>query len=323
MLMDPFQQHRIEAILKHALEKDNLVFRSKWTMFEYLEQRDTDQGLLYQNALEIERTWKRLSLSAPPMLPSRPPHPSPRIYDADREQRNAFGITKVGRVPIFDRNVQLTTISIFLPDNAQYSHANTKPCRGDDSYISIKTVKTNQLVRDKDGTVVVKWKHQKYQPTVDQTARHTRCVVLEHEDAEAMQVDILFGSKYESGIIGSPASSLSSDGSTHPQITHSPPIIHTAGNPAHELATSWNHPPVFAQNAPATWHPNTLPYPYLPMGFPPHTSHVYHQRYPSYTANYATPPPGVGLPMNMRRDIATAPDFNAFGHPYTAWSSGC
>ncbi|KAI0380110.1 hypothetical protein F5Y04DRAFT_282239 [Hypomontagnella monticulosa] len=192
----------VEALLKHALENTETFpsFRTTWDVFEFLEKNRLDRKLIHQNHQEIEEIWRNLSSSVPLTPSSGPFDVQPQDADVDNTHSDDQSVDNL-EVPIFDEDSEPTAVSIFLPQTARYSHANTKLCEGADSYINIKTVLQNSLIEDVDGTVIVHWKHQKYQRTDDQTARQTRCIVLRGQKADAMMVDILFGTDHEKGVI--------------------------------------------------------------------------------------------------------------------------
>lgn len=71
------------------------------------------------------------------------------------------------------------------------------------SFIQAKTVKTNGLEPDDDGTVIIQWKSSVFAggddsvDCHDETARNTCCIVLGPDDVEqvGMTVDIVFGTR--------------------------------------------------------------------------------------------------------------------------------
>ncbi|KAI1478331.1 hypothetical protein F4774DRAFT_164799 [Daldinia eschscholtzii] len=296
--MDRRVRVMIEAALEDAL-KDNIIFNTKWKVFEFLEKLLRAE-LIYENAVEIEDIWKAV-------FPHTPQTPSSELLEALSQDLEAGQIhngdqvavqMEIIRVPVFDEGAEPKVVSIFLPDTCRYSHANTKRCEGKSSYINIKTVRENRLGREIDGTIIVMWKYQKHQPIADQTARRTRCIILEGEDAKAMQVDILFGSEFEAGIRhATPSPSPpKEDGVSSPTVPYpiTGPIVN---NVSSEGMSPLNHKPAYIRE----WSfPNGLPDHW--MGNIPSAAAFQTGTMPNYMVGASPLPLGVG-PTTSTKDV--------------------
>ncbi|KAI0843239.1 hypothetical protein F5Y06DRAFT_257248, partial [Hypoxylon sp. FL0890] len=63
--MEIGQRVMIEAVLKHAFEKENMIFRDDAAIFKYLEGMGIPARTSYENTDEIEIIWGELC-SIPP-----------------------------------------------------------------------------------------------------------------------------------------------------------------------------------------------------------------------------------------------------------------
>ncbi|KAI1143082.1 hypothetical protein F5Y05DRAFT_420883 [Hypoxylon sp. FL0543] len=288
----------IEGVLKHALDKEKKIFDKKSAIFKYLDKAKVPTDLIYDNTDEIESIWKALS--------GIPPSPSSELLEAPPQDPETEEIHRVDRdsrglkVPVFDRDTEPVAVLITLHDSGRFSHANTKHCEGVESYIKTRTVQQNRLQREDDGTVIVAWKDLKYQQTTNETYCHTRCWELEGEDAEAMQVDILWGSGHEAGVTYPPRSSPSDSGlpqpTSPPQTLQSQTMDSSAGIISNGTISPWNHGPVFIQNI-YIGHPGDR----MPMG-----------QFPAFPVPYfgAGQPNGNIIPAAPGSSIA---DYHAVG----------
>ncbi|OTA79952.1 hypothetical protein M434DRAFT_38188 [Hypoxylon sp. CO27-5] len=248
------QRTIIEAALKHALEKENIIFDNESAVFKYLKGAGLPTNLIYDNADEIEVIWKRLS-GIPP-TPSSEPLEAP-FQNPDLEKTHSSDLTSRGsRVPVFDKDTEPILVLITKPDDGTFGHANTRHCEGVESYINIRTVEQTPLQRKDDGTVIISWmytkKHIRHEQIANQTIRYTRCIVLDGEDAEAMQVDILWGTGFEAGVTYPPTNP-----SPDPDLPKSTGLPQTllsqttdpfTAAPSNDTIAAWGPTPVLIQN---------------------------------------------------------------------------
>lgn len=252
--MEGVKRTMIEAALKHALEKENKIFDSVSNVFKYLKgPAGLPTNLIYDNADEIEVIWK--SLSGIPQTPSSEPLEAPPQNPEAEKTHSGDQVARGIRVPAFDKDAEPVLVIITKPDDGSFGHANTRHCEGVESYINIRTVEQTPLQRNEDGTVIVSWmytkKHIKHQQIANQTIRYTRCIVLEGEDAEAMQVDILWGTGYEAGITYPPTNASPDPGLSKsidlPQTLRPQMTVPPTGVPSNDGIASWNLTPSFVQ----------------------------------------------------------------------------
>ncbi|KAI0898505.1 hypothetical protein F4806DRAFT_458595 [Annulohypoxylon nitens] len=206
--MEKRKRDTITYCLKREIEEDNRKFKSKWDVFGFLEETGMIKTeFIHNNAAEIEKVWNELR------FPDIPPTPETQNQDSDSDNAGSSD-SKLGTIKtptIIEDTPEIVAITV--PATAMFMHANTKRCEGPDSYINVATIEKNCLQREDDDTVIVEWKRLK---TVEDRPFHcTRCIILEDALADAIKVDILFGSEYEDGVAYHPQRSHPS--TAHPQ----------------------------------------------------------------------------------------------------------
>ncbi|KAI1409165.1 hypothetical protein F5Y13DRAFT_96222 [Hypoxylon sp. FL1857] len=268
--MDEPHRVMIEAALKLALEKENPILDNESAVFKYLKGIGLPTNVIYDNTDEIEIIWKRLS-GIPPTPSSEPLEAPPQNTDAEKSHGDDQAPRGI-RVPVFDKDVEPVMVLVTKHDDGTFDHANTRHCEGVESYISIRAVERMLLQRKEDGTVIVSWlytkKHMRHHQITNQAIRHTRCTVLEGEDAEAMQVDILWGEGYEAGVTyllrNSPTGPDPPKATSPPQTLPSLVMEPSTDIPSNGTMATSSHKPVLVQTQ-TLWFPHGIPEDQLSM----------------------------------------------------------